>query len=119
MQEQTESAISKKKSYIQAQLDKQKIRRSEVIRKIQEHGAYFLTMDEARQKDFQKAQPSDLTVDFPGNIVFLRDRYSKYSASSAFFLKLVARFSLSLPLWIYPGCVIPVSSLPTTWRTRE
>lgn len=94
MQEQTESAISKKKSYIQAQLDKQKIRRSEVIRKIQEHGAYFLTMDEARQKDFQKAQPSDLTVDFPGNIVFLRDRYSKYSASSAFFLKLVARFSL-------------------------
>ena len=93
MQEQTESAISKKKSYIQAQLDKQKIRRSEVIRKIQEHGAYFLTMDEARQKDFQKAQPSDLTVDFPGNIVFLRDRYSKYSASSAFFLKLVARFS--------------------------
>ena len=94
LQEQTERAISKKKGYIQAQLDKQKSRRNEVIRKIQEHGAYFLNHDEARQKDFQKAQPSDLTVDFPGNMVFLRDRYSKYSASSAFFLKLAARFSL-------------------------
>ena len=94
LQEQTERAISKKKGYIEAQLDKQKSRRNEVIRKIQEHGAYFLNHDEARQKDFQKAQPSDLTVDFPGNMVFLRDRYSKYSASSAFFLKLAARFSL-------------------------
>ena len=106
-QEQTESAISKKKSYIQAQLARQESRRSEVMRKIQEHGVYFLKHDEARQKDFQNAQPSDLTVDFPGNIVFLRDRYSKYSASSAFFLKLVARFSLffaslDIPWMRYP-----------------
>ena len=93
-QEQTESTISQERCYIQAQLAKQESRRNEVIRKIQEHGAYFLNHDEARQKDFQKAQPSDLTVDFPGNMVFLRDRYSKYSASSAFFLKLAARFSL-------------------------
>ena len=106
-QEQTESAISKKKNYIQAQLARQESRRSEVTRKIQEHGVYFLKHDEARQKDFQEAQPSDLTVDFPGNIVFLRDRYSKYSASSAFFLKLVARFSLffaslDIPWMRYP-----------------
>ena len=107
LQEQTESAISKKKNYIQAQLTRQESRRSEVMRKIQEHGVYFLKHDEARQKDFQNAQPSDLTVDFPGNIVFLRDRYSKYSASSAFFLKLVARFSLffaslDIPWMRYP-----------------
>ena len=107
LQEQTESAISKKKNYIQAQLARQESRRCEVMRKIQEHGVYFLKHDEARQKDFQNAQPSDLTVDFPGNIVFLRDRYSKYSASSAFFLKLVARFSLffaslDIPWMRYP-----------------
>lgn len=106
-QEQTESAISQERCYIQAQLAKQESRRNEVIRKIQEHGAYFLNHDEARQKDFQKAQPSDLTVDFPGNMVFLRDRYSKYSASSAFFLKLAARFSLffaslDIPWMRYP-----------------
>ena len=82
------------KKYINAKLSTQENRRSIVMKKIQEHGAYFLNHDEERQKDFKEASPSDITVDFPNNMVFLKDRYAKYSASSAFFLKLVARFSL-------------------------
>lgn len=65
-----------------------------IYQKGQLNGVYFLNHDEKRQRDFTDAQPSDLTVDFPNNMVFLKDRYAKYSASSAFFLKLVARFSL-------------------------
>ena len=91
---QLEAEMEKNKSYIHAKLSKQESRRMVVMRKIQEHGAYFLNHDEERQKDFKEASPTDLTVDFPNNMVFLKDRYAKYSASSAFFLKLVARFSL-------------------------
>lgn len=86
--------MEKNKSYIHAKHSKQENRRSEVMKKIQEHAAYFLNNDMDRQKDFKEASPSDITVDFPNNMVFLKDRYAKYSASSAFFLKLVARFSL-------------------------
>lgn len=91
---QLEAEMEKNKSYIHAKHSKQENRRSEVMKKIQEHAAYFLNNDMDRQKDFKEASPSDITVDFPNNMVFLKDRYAKYSASSAFFLKLVARFSL-------------------------
>ena len=91
---QLEAKMDSNKKYINAKLSKQENRRSIVMKKIQEHGAYFLNHDEERQKDFKEASPSDITVDFPNNMVFLKDRYAKYSASSAFFLKLVARFSL-------------------------
>lgn len=89
-----EADIERAKRFIQAKTAHQASRRSEVMEKIQKHGVYFLNHDEERQKDFKEAKPSDLTVDFPNNMVFLQDRYAKYSASSAFFLKLVARFSL-------------------------
>ena len=91
---QLEMELVKNRNDINAKISNQESRRSEVMRKIQEHGAYFLNHDEERQKDFKEASPSDITVDFPNNMVFLKDRYAKYSASSAFFLKLVARFSL-------------------------
>lgn len=91
---QLEAEMEKNRNNINAKLSKQESRRLIVMKKIQEHGAYFLNHDEERQKDFKEASPSDITVDFPNNMVFLKDRYAKYSASSAFFLKLVARFSL-------------------------
>ena len=50
--------------------------------------------DKERQRDFVNSHPSDFHVDFANNLVYLSDKYSKYSASSAFFLKIVARFSL-------------------------
>ena len=89
---ETEIEITKKT--IKERMEKQEARRGEVMKKIQEHGVYFLQHDEDRQRNFIGARPSDFTIDFSNNIFFLRDRNYKYSASSTFFLKLVARFSI-------------------------
>ena len=102
-----ETDLAATMQFIHAKQVQQEKRRSEVMRKIQEHGVYFLQHDEERQKAFSHAAPTDFSVDFPGNVVFLHNRHDKYSASSSFFLKLVARFSLlfaslDIPWMRYP-----------------
>ena len=102
-----EADIASTQRIIHTKQAQQERRRGEVMRKIQEHGAYFLQHDEERQKAFAQASPADFMVDFPGNVVFLHTRYDKYSASSSFFLKLAARFSLlfaslDIPWMRYP-----------------
>lgn len=92
--ERLETDIQSTKRLIEAKLSHQEKRRGEVMSKIQEHGAYFLQHDAERQKAFSHAVASDFSVDFSNNLVFLRNRFDKFSASSSFFLKLVARFSL-------------------------
>ncbi len=94
--ERLEAELVTTKQFIADRLSHQKQRRDAVMRKIQQHGAYFLQHDEERQRAFLQATPEDFSVDFSNNIVFLQHRYAKYSASSSFFLKLVARFSLLL-----------------------
>ncbi len=89
-----ESDLESTKLLIQAKTAHQEHRRSIVMSKMQEFGVYFLHHDKESQKAFTDAQPSDFMVDFSGNLVYLHDSNNKYSASSAFFLKLVARFSL-------------------------
>lgn len=91
---QLEKEIEATRKVIKELMDKQESGRDRVMKKIQEHGVYFLTHDEERQRNFIGAQPSDFTIDFANNIFFLRDRNDKYSASSTFFLKLVARFAI-------------------------
>ena len=105
--EQLESDLSHEERLIQAKTAGQESRRAQVLSKIQEHGVYFLQHDKERQRDFVNSQPSDFHVDFANNLVYLSDKYSKYSASSAFFLKIVARFSLffaslDIPWMRYP-----------------
>lgn len=92
--ERLESELDETKRFVAAKTSHQEQRRTVVMSKIQEHGVYFLKHDEIRQGDFRDANPSDFTVDFSNNMVFLKDRHNKFSASSSFFLKLVARFSL-------------------------
>lgn len=92
--ERLESEQEEERRIIAAKASHQEQRRTMVMSKIQEHGVYFLKHDERRQGDFRDASPSDFLVDFSNNMVFLRDRHNKFSASSSFFLKLVARFSL-------------------------
>ena len=67
---------------------------SELSFQKQEYGVYFLHHDKESQQAFTDSLPSDFMVDFSGNLVYLHDSNNKYSASSAFFLKLVARFAL-------------------------
>ncbi len=105
--EQLESDLSHEERLIQAKTAGQESRRAQVRIKIQEHGVYFLQHDKERQRDFVNSQPSDFHIDFANNLVYLSDKYSKYSASSAFFLKIVARFSLffaslDIPWMRYP-----------------
>ena len=85
---------SREERFIQAKTAQQKSRSQTVVAKIQEHGVWFLHHDVECQQTFSNAQPSDFNADFSGNIVFLQDKKDKYSASSTFFLKLVARFAL-------------------------
>ena len=105
--EQLESDLSREECLIHAKTAGQESRRTQVRIKIQEHGVYFLQHDKERQRDFVNSHPSDFHVDFANNLVYLSDKYSKYSASSAFFLKIVARFSLffaslDIPWMRYP-----------------
>ena len=105
--EQLESDLSREECLIHAKTAGQESRRAQVLSKMQEHGVYFLQHDKERQRDFVNSHPSDFHVDFANNLVYLSDKYSKYSASSAFFLKIVARFSLffaslDIPWMRYP-----------------
>lgn len=105
--EQLESDLSREERLIQAKTAGQERRRTQVRIKIQEHGVYFLQHDKERQRDFVNSRPSNFHIDFANNLVYLSDKYSKYSASSAFFLKIVARFSLffaslDIPWMRYP-----------------
>jgi hypothetical protein len=61
---------------------------------IREEGVYLLNNDLDRQDEFKKAQ--DFFIDYSNNIVFLSNKFSKYSASSNFYLKVSARFALFL-----------------------
>lgn len=75
---------------------------NETIRK---EGVYLLNNDLERQDDFKNAD--EFYIDFPNNIAYLSNKYSKYSASSNFYLKVSARFaiflaSLSVPRMRYP-----------------
>lgn len=79
--------------------------KNKINSKIQEEGVYLLNNDLDRQDEFKNAK--DFYIDFANNIAFLSNKYSKYSASSNFFLKISARFaifltSLSIPSMRYP-----------------
>ena len=61
---------------------------------IRQEGTYLLNNDLHRQDEFKNA--NDFFIDFSNNIAYLSNRYSKYSASSNFYLKVSARFAVFL-----------------------
>ena len=69
-------------------------RRVLVERAIKYNGIYLLKHDQDRQEEFRNAR--DFKMDYAQNIVYLSDRQIKLSASSAFYLKMAARFALFL-----------------------
>lgn len=68
--------------------------KEEINAKIREEGVYLLNNDLERQDEFKNA--SDFFIDYSNNIAFLSNKFSKYSASSNFYLKVSARFSIFL-----------------------
>lgn len=97
----------KTERFIHAKLADQSARRNEVMTTMRRYGTYFLRHDEQREEDFDNVTSENFNIDFSNNMTYLFKSYSKYSASSTFFLKLVARYSLffaslDIPWMRYP-----------------
>lgn len=103
--EQLQTLIAKEERFVKAKEAQQQKNKAIVENKIKEFGVYFLQNDLQRQQEF--AQADEFNVDFSNNIVYLSNKHSKYSASSNFYLKIVARFalfmaSLEIPFMRFP-----------------
>jgi hypothetical protein len=89
-----EKEIESLKKYIYHTEKKQFELKTSINNQIREEGVYLLNKDLDRQDEFKNAQ--DFFIDYSNNIAFLSNKYSKYSASSNFYLKVSARFALFL-----------------------
>ena len=84
---------------------KQTVLKDEITTLIKQEGLYILNNDLDRQDEFKNA--NEFTIDFSNNLTFLSNKYSKYSASSNFYLKVAARFALFLASLSVEGMRIP------------
>ncbi|KAB2916460.1 MAG: hypothetical protein F9K23_07600 [Bacteroidetes bacterium] len=91
---QLEKEIKFLKSYIFNTESKQEKLKEEINKKVREEGVYLLNNDLDRQDEFKNA--NDFFIDYSNNMTFLSNKFSKYSASSNFYLKVSARFSIFL-----------------------
>lgn len=66
--------------------------RRAIDRAVSESGVYLLRKDENRQDEFMKAR--DFVIDYNQNMAYISNQRIKLSASSAFYLKMVARFAI-------------------------
>lgn len=82
------------KDFISKSENRQNSLKVEVNKRIREEGLYLLNNDLVRQDEFVNA--NEFFIDFSNNITFLSNKYAKYSASSNFYLKVAARFSIFL-----------------------
>ena len=74
-------------------LNQEKLKK-EIKKQIENEGIYLLNNDLKRQEDFYQAK--EFHIDFRNNIAYISDKNAKYSASSSFYLKISARYSLLL-----------------------
>ncbi len=89
-----EQEVNSLRIYISKTEQKQAQLKKDITEKVREEGVYLLNNDLDRQDEFKNA--SDFIIDFANNITFLSNKFSKYSASSNFYLKVSARFALFL-----------------------
>jgi len=92
------NTIGKEVTYLKryvylTELEQDSLKKS-INEKIKEEGVYLLNNDLDRQDEFKNA--SDFYIDYSNNIAFLSNKFSKYSASSNFYLKVSARFAIFL-----------------------
>ena len=66
----------------------------EIKQDIEKEGTYLLNNDLKRQEDFYQAK--EFHIDFRNNMAYISDKDAKYSASSSFYLKISARYSIFL-----------------------
>lgn len=96
--QEKEAALKKEilflKSFILKSEKEQIELKKNISNKIKEEGVFLLNNDLDRQDEFKNA--NDFFIDFANNIAFLSNKYSKYSASSNFYLKVSARYAIFL-----------------------
>jgi len=73
---------------------KQNKLKHEISQKVEEKGVLLLNNDLQRQDEFIHART--FFIDYRNNLAFIKDKEARYSASSNFYLKVAARFSLFL-----------------------
>jgi len=66
--------------------------KKDINSEIEKKALFLLNNDLRRQKDFIEAK--EFHIDYRNNIAFISDKDAKYSASSNFYLKTAARFSI-------------------------
>lgn len=82
----------KLKAYIEAADEKIRADREVIDAHVSRNGVFLLHSDQDRQAEFMKAQK--FVIAYNQNMAYITDRHSKLSASSSFYLKMVARFAL-------------------------
>lgn len=80
--------------FITASINKAAAQRKVIEAAISENGVYLLQNDKDRQQEFRNAR--NFRMDFEQNMIYLTDQHIKLSASSAFYLKMAARFAFFL-----------------------
>lgn len=83
---------SELRRYIEATENRIKQERKAIDAAVSESGVYLLRKDENRQDEFMRAQ--EFVIDYSQNMAYISNQRIKLSASSAFYLKMVARFAL-------------------------
>jgi len=91
---QLEKEVNFLKAYVFRTEKAQEKLKEAINEKVREEGVYLLNNDLDRQDEFKNA--SDFFIDYSNNLAFLSNKFSKYSASSNFYLKVSARFSIFL-----------------------
>ena len=102
---QLEKEVGFLNAYIYKTETKQTRLKESINEKVREEGVYLLNNDLDRQDEFKNA--SDFFIDYSNNITFLSNKFSKYSASSNFYLKVSARFSVFLASLYINGMRFP------------
>lgn len=89
-----EESINFLETSIKIAKNKQENLKETINDKIKKEGLYLLSNDFERQDEFRNT--NEFFIDYSNNLVFLDNKYSKYSASSNFYLKVAARFAIFL-----------------------
>lgn len=92
-------------NYINATERQIELKQRDIDNSISENGVYILNNDQDRQQEFMHA--SDFKVNYKQNLAYISNQRIKLSASSAFYMKMAARFallfaSLQVDTMLYP-----------------
>ena len=92
-------------NYIKAEENRIEREQRDIDQSISENGVFMLNNDQERQQEFMHA--NDFKVNYKQNLAYISNQRIKLSASSAFYLKMAARFallfaSLQIDTMLYP-----------------